>query len=402
MLEAESTVHDWPFARTESGGLPHILAELRKLPPCAVRIPAGAAESRLAWLVTKYEDVRQALKDPRLSADEVVPDAPVRIQVPPGQRPSSFLRMDAPEHTRLRAMVASEFTARRVRTMRGKIESLIDTLLDGLAAQPQPADLHDTFSRKLPTMVIARLMGVPDEDSRFFIEKTRETISQGDLARSSAAYTEMSDYLGRLAKQRQAEPQDDLMSRLATRYLDDGQLSLDELVGIARLILVAGHETTTNQLALNVLSLLLDDDLRADVLADYGAAIPRYVEEAMRYWSISQDAVVRLVTEDMELGGVAMRPGEAVVISIPAADHDERVFPHPERIDVHREFDDHLQWGSGPHFCLGAPLARLEMDLALRKLFQRFPRLRLAVDSPNGLFRRGTVFHGVERLPVTW
>lgn len=402
MLETEEKVLAWPFALTSSGCPPPIFAELRKNSPCAVRIPAGAAESRRAWLLTRYPDVRRALMDPRLSADETLPGAPVRIQLPPGQRPSSFLRMDDPEHARLRGMIATEFTARRVRMLRFAIQKLIEDLLDELATRPQPADLHDAFSRKLPTLVIARLLGVPDEDSSFFIEKTRITISQGDPERSYAAYQEMSEYLGIMAIGKQRNPQDDLISRLAVNHLAKGDITLDELVGIARLVLVAGHETTTNQIALNVLSILLDDDLRARVLADDGALISLYVEESMRYWSISKDAMVRLVIEDLELGGVVMKRGDAVVISIPAANHDESTFPHPDRIDVHRDTGNHLQWGIGPHYCQGAPLARLEMELSLRALFQRFPDLRLATGTPDSLFRRGTVFHGLERLPVTW
>ncbi|MFJ8781207.1 MULTISPECIES: cytochrome P450 [unclassified Streptomyces] len=402
MLESVNRVLDWPFPRTKSGCPAEILGELREEPPCVVRIPAGAAQSRRAWLVTAYADVRRALMDPRLSADETLPGAPVRIQVDPSQKPGSFLRMDDPEHARLRGLIATEFTARRVRRLRSAVQKLIDELLDDLAGRPRPTDLQDVFSRKLPTLVIARLLGVPDEDSPYFVEKTRVTISQGDPARSYAAYTEMSEYLGVLAKRKLDDPQDDMMSRLAVDHLSTGHITLDELVGIARLVLVAGHETTTNQIALNILSLLTDDALRSEVLADDGALIPQYVEEAMRYWSISQDAIVRQALEDVEMGGVVMKKGDAVVISIPAGNHDPSVFPHPDRIDLSRDSGKHLQWGNGPHYCQGAPLARLEMDLALRTLFRRFPTLRLAVDDPDSVFRTGTVFHGVRHLPVTW
>ncbi|WP_434739564.1 cytochrome P450 [Micromonospora sp. SH-82] len=365
-------------------------------------IPAGATAERRAWLVTRYPDVRQALMDVRLSADELLPGAPVRIQIPPGQRPSSFLRMDDPEHGRLRGMIASQFTARRVRAMRSAIEALTERLLDDFAAQPQPADLHDAFSRKLPTMVIANLLGVPDKDHAFFVEKTRVTISQGDPERSLAAYLEMSNYLAELAERKQADPQDDLMSQLAVERLSTGEIDLDQLVGIARLVLVAGHETTTNQIALNILTLLADADLRAEVLADDGKLVPAFIEESMRYWSISQDAIVRLVTEDLDLGGRQMNKGDAVVISIPAGNHDPTAFPEPHRIDLRRDSQRHLQWGVGTHYCQGAPLAREEMVVSIRRLFERFPNLRLATTNPNELFRRGTVFHGVESLPVTW
>lgn len=402
MLDEQQHVLDWPFARPANGHVHSILEDLRQSPPCVVQLPAGAVDSRRAWLITRYPDVKQALMDPRLSVDETLPGAPVRIQLPPGDKPSSFLRLDDPEHERLRGMVVSEFTARRIRTMRPSIERLIDELLDDLGERPRPADLQDAFSRKLPTLVIARLLGIPDEESPFFIESTRVSISQGDPKRSLAAFTKMSERLTEIGEAKVKEPQDDVMSRLAVNYFAKGLLTMTELVALARLLLIAGHETTTNQIALNVLSLLLDKGLRAEVLANDGALIPQYVEEAVRFWSISQDGILRMALEDMELGGVQISKGDAVVISIPSANHDESMFPDAGHIDVHRNTHGHMQWGNGPHYCTGAPLAKLEMELALRKLFQRFPTLELAVDRPDGLFRRETVFHGVYELPVTW
>lgn len=399
-LDAQTRVLDWPFARTENGEPAPILDELRKEPPCAVRIPEGATESRLAWLVTRYADVRQALSDPRLSADERRPGAPVRIQLPPGSNPSSFLRLDDPEHARLRGLIQTEFTMRRVRGLKAPVQRLVDDLLDRFAELDKPADLHAAFSRTLPTLVIARLLGVPDEDSPFFIEKTQVVISQEDPATAYAAFVEMSDYLAELARRKTRRPEDDLISRLVVHHVS-GAITMDELVGIARLVLVAGHETTTNQIALNILALLRDDSLFAKVAADDGALVPQYVEESMRYWSISQDAMVRQALEDMDLGGVPVAKGDAVVISVPAGNHDESVFACPRTIDLDRDTGAHLQWGYGPHYCQGAPLARMEMELSLRTLLRRFPTLRLAAE-PSEVFRRGTVFHGVTRLPVTW
>ncbi|MEU3355410.1 cytochrome P450 [Streptomyces sp. NPDC037389] len=400
-LDAQEDVLDWPFARTHDGCPAPVLAKLRQRPPSAIRLPAGAVGTQLAWLVTRYPDVHQALKDPRLSADELAPGAPVRLQVPPGGRPSSFLRMDDPEHSRLRGMIASEFTARRVRTMRPAIQRLVDELLDELQALPRPADLHDVFSMRLPTLVIARVLGVPDEDSEFFTDKTRGALSQGNPEESYAAFLEMTRYLEDMADRSIREPGEDLIGRLAVRAAA-GEITRDEIVGIARLVLVAGHETTTNQIALSVLSMLRDSALRARVMADPGELIPRYVEESMRFWSLSQDAILRVALEDLDLGGVTVHKGEAVVISIPAANHDESVFSDPAVIDVDRDTGAHLQWGLGPHYCLGAPLARLEMELALTSLFGRLPTLELAVDEADGLFRQGTVFHGLDSLPVTW
>ncbi|MBB1258460.1 cytochrome P450 [Streptomyces alkaliterrae] len=400
-LDSQENVLDWPFKRTCPMSVPPELAELRAQPPCAVRIPEGAVPARRAWLVTRHADVRQALMDPRMSADEGLEGAPVRIQLPPGERPSSFLRMDPPEHGRLRTLITSEFTARRVRTLTPGIQQLIDELLDGLAAQDRPADLCENFSTRLPTLVIARLLGVPAERSHEFVALTRVTIGQGDPERSYHAYLELTGILRGLIEHKRHEPADDIMSKLAG-HVNDGRITVDEAMGVSTLVLVAGHETTTNQIALSTLSLLLDDSLREEVLADDGKLLPQYIEESMRYWSISQDAILRMCLEDMEVGGVRMAKGDAVVVSIPGGNWDEEVFPDPGRLDVHRDTSEHLQWGIGPHYCLGAPLARLEIELALRSLFTRFPGLRLACAREDVPFRRETVFYGLHGLPVTW
>ncbi|MCK1794587.1 cytochrome P450 [Streptomyces sp. XM4193] len=402
MLDEQEKVLDWPLARTCPMSVPPELAELRDEPPCAVRIPEGAVGSRRAWLLTRHADVRMALMDPRMSADEGLPGAPVRIQLPPGERPSSFLRMDAPDHGRLRTLVTSDFTARRVRAYQPGIEELVDQLLDGLAGRDKPADLCENFTTQLPTQVIARVLGVPREESERFVRLTRITIGQGDPAASWAAYQELTAFLTELTLAKQSDPADDIISRLASQHVASGRITVKEAVGIALLVLVAGHETTTNQLALSTLNLLLDEELKRQVLADDGKLLPAFIEESMRYWSISQDAIVRLCLEDMEVSGVRISKGDAVVISIPAANWDENVFPDAGRIDVHRDTGEHLQWGIGPHFCLGAPLARLEIELAIRSLFARFPDLRLACDREELPFRHETVFYGLHSLPVTW
>src|SRR5882724_426316 len=191
---------DWPFERTEAGTVPPLLEKLRQEPPCRVRMPGVASdEDQIAWLVTRYPDVRQALMDPRMSADEKLPGAPMRIFVPQQERPSSFLRMDDPEHTRLRSTIATNFTARRTRAMRDDIQRLVDELLDDLASRPRPADLYEVFCRRLPTLVVARLLGVPDSDTAFFAEQVRLIMSQDDPAAAFGGYVRMTEYLGELA-----------------------------------------------------------------------------------------------------------------------------------------------------------------------------------------------------------
>lgn len=402
MLNAQEKVLDWPLTRSCPMSVPPELAELRGQPPCAVRIPEGTVGSRRAWLLTRHEDVRMALMDPRMSADECLPGAPVRIQVPPGERPGSFLRMDAPDHGRLRSLVTSDFTARRVRGLQPRVQKLVDELLDDVAGRDKPVDLVENFSVQLPTRFIAGMLGVPEEESARFVRLTRVTIGQGDPEASYVAYQEITSYVTELTLAKQKAPTDDIISRLASQHVASGKITVKEAVGIVLLILVAGHETTTNQIALSTLSLLVDRELRDEVMADDGALLPAFIEESLRYWSISQDAIVRLCMEDMDVSGVRISKGDAVVISIPAANWDERVFPGADRIDVHRDTSEHLQWGVGPHFCLGAPLARLEMEIALRSLFSRFPDLRLACAQEEIPFRHETVFYGLHSLPVTW
>jgi cytochrome P450 len=402
----EQTVLDWPLARGCPMAPPPVLDALRHRPPVRVRIPAGVGAAQHAWLIIRNDDVRNALKDPRLSADEQRPGFPLRFQVPADDRPSSFLRMDDPDHARLRRMIATEFTARRVQALRPALQQLIDTRVDRLlnarAAGAYPVDLVASFAVPVPALVIARLLGVRQEDSAFFLEQTRIMIAQENPAESLQAHQRIVDFLDRTARRKENDPGDDLISRLIQRHLVTGDLTRQEFLGMLKLVLAAGHETTANQIGLSILSLLLDDRLRADVLADGCALMPQYIEESMRYWSIAQDGVVRQATEDLDIAGVHIRTGESVMLSIPGANHDAGVFADPLRIDIHRTTGGHVQWGHGPHHCQGAPLARLEMDLALRTLFTRLPGLRLACDAAEIRYRRNSLFHGVEKLPVTW
>jgi cytochrome P450 len=212
----------------------------------------------------------------------------------------------------------------------------------------------------------------------------------------------MSAYLGDLVSQREREPEDDMLSRLATQFVATGQMTHLELVATAVLLLIAGHETTGNQLGLSILSLLLDPQQRDRVLADPVTA-EGAVEELLRYWSISQELIARVAIEDVQLDGVLIRAGDGVVITLPGVNHDERVFADAAVLDFTREnARQHLAFGYGPHLCVGAPLARMELTVALTELFRRFPTLRLAVDTSALSFRKDTMVYGLNELPVTW
>ncbi|MFE8944846.1 cytochrome P450 [Streptomyces sp. NPDC007856] len=387
----------WPMPRSCPYAPPDAYAELRERPPLRVRIRGGEA-----WLVTRHADVRRVLNDHRFSADDQQPGFPIRIQLPPEPGVMSFSRMDDPEHGRLRRMAMTEFTARRTRALRPEVELLVEQLLDELAAGPRPVDLVASFAVRLPSLVIARMLGVPEEDEADFTEQSRVILSQdAGPEETYAAFVEMSQFLDRLVAQRTATPRDDLISRLATRYVASGELTHEDLVAMARFILVAGHETTAHQISLSVLSLLRDPDQLAELRAEPGLFKPA-VEELLRYWSISQDNQVRAAVDDVELSGARIRKGDGVIVAIPAANHDESVYPGAARLDIRRDASGHLAFGFGAHLCPGASLARMELEVCLSALFTRFPTLRLAVPPQEVRFRENTIVYGLEELPVTW
>ncbi|MGW5695074.1 cytochrome P450 [Streptomyces asiaticus] len=397
MSEVDVQIPDWPLQRTCPFSPPPAYKELRQGPPRLVRHRGG-----LAWLISRHEDVREALADPRMSSDDQQPNFPHRILLPPWPRVNSFWRMDQPEHGRLRHMAMPEFTARRTRELRPRVQNLVDELLDAMAEMPQPVDFAQAFAVQLPCLVIARIFGVPDGDIAFFKEQTGLILAQDRGPEAPlAAYEAMSEYLGDLTRRKAKEPGDDLISRLVHDYQNKGLLTHDDLVGIVRLMIIAGHETTANLLGLTVLALLSHPDQLAELTADPGIA-PKVVEEALRYWSISQDNIVRVAADDLVIGGARVAKGDGVIISIPSANHDERFFPDPEHFDIHRDTKNHVAFGLGPHYCPGAPLARLELELALPALFARFPGLRLAVDVDDLSFREGALVYAVDGLLLSW
>ncbi len=397
MVDTEAPIMDWPMQRTCPFAPPPEMTELRGTAPRLVRHREG-----IAWVITRFEDVRKALSDARLSADDQQPNFPRRIQVPHVPRLQSFWRMDDPEHARLRRMLTPEFTARATRANRPRVEQLVAELLDDVARQPRPVELVTTFTVKLPAMVIARMFGVPDEDLMWFVEQSQLLLAQDSGPEVPiAAFQAMTAYLEKLAAERAGEPRDDLISRLTVDYSAKGELPVDDLVAMARLMLIAGHETTANQIALSVIALLRHPDQLAALLAD-PTLMPGFVEETMRYWSIAQDNIVRVAADDLEIGGARIAKGDGVILSIPGANHDPSVYPDPERFDIRRQARQNVAFGSGPHFCPGAPLARLEVEIAISRLFERFPDLRLAEDENDISFRDRTLVYGVKRLLVTW
>lgn len=356
------------------------------------------------WLVTRYADARDALANPALHKDfRPVRHLFERHRTRAGTGDFSadlsthMLNSDPPDHTRLRKLVAKAFTMRRVELLRPRVAEITEELLAGMSGE---VDLIDAFAFPLPITVICELLGVPPADQDEFHAWTSTLVTAGTAESVGAASRAMSAYLRALIAAKRADPAEDLLSALIQPQDDGDELTEPELVGMAFLLLVAGHETTVNLIANSVLTLLRDPAQAAALRAD-PALLPGAVEEFLRYESPVTNATLRYTAEPTEIGGTPVPAGEFVVISLASANHDDDRFgPAAGALDVTRTATGHLAFGHGIHFCLGAPLARLEGRLAIGGLVNRFPAMTLAAD-PNDLrWRDSTLLRGLERLPV--
>ncbi|MFF7453208.1 cytochrome P450 [Kitasatospora sp. NPDC008115] len=356
------------------------------------------------WLVTGYQEVRTVLSDRRFSADARRPDFPFLNE---GRRElvaanPSFLRLDDPEHARLRRMVTGEFLVKRVEELRPGIQQIVDEALDRMTAGGGPADLVAGFALPVPSLVICLLLGVPYEDREAFQANSRLLLTtEGDNDGVARAQDELLGYLARLAERKRSEPGEDILSRLVRRE----DLTVREIASTGVLLLVAGHETTANMIALST-ALLLRHPEQAARLAD-PAAVPGAVEELLRLLTIVHTGVPRVAVEDVELGGTLVRAGEGVMAMLSTANRDGGLFGAEGRrgvdeVDLDREARRHLAFGFGVHQCLGQPLARAELQIALATLFRRLPGLRLAVPEEELDFRSETLIYGLRSLPVAW
>ncbi|MFR9727707.1 cytochrome P450 [Saccharopolyspora sp. MS10] len=393
----------FPFSEPERLDPEPLFEELRQQPLTRVRLPYGEP----GWLATRYEDVKVVLGDRRFSrAASVGRDEP-RMR-PLQSPPDSILSADPPEHSRLRRLVMKAFTQRRVELLRPRAQEIADGLVDGMLDRGAPADLVEDFALPLPITVICELLGVPYEDradfrvwSDAFLSTTKFTPEE--VGRSVEL---MREYVAGLIAQRRGtrhvQERDDLLSGLVAARDDDDRLSEDEMLSLAQAILVAGHETTATQIPNFVYALLRHPDQLARLRADLGL-VPRAVEELMRYIPLGNGAgIARYATEDVELGGVTVRAGEPVLPSTASANRDPAVYSDPDALDLLREEPSHVGFGHGAHHCLGAPLARMELQVALDVLLRRLPDLRLALGEEGVEWKDGLSTRGPERMPVSW
>ncbi|MFF3110322.1 cytochrome P450 [Kitasatospora sp. NPDC057904] len=356
------------------------------------------------WLVTGYAEVRTVLSDQRFSADARHPAFPLFA---PDRREliaenPAFIRLDDPEHARLRRMVTGDFLVKRVEAMRPEIQQIVDDALDRMTDGVTEADLVGAFALPVPSLVICLLLGVPYEDREMFQALSATLLNTSAPKKEVArANDEILDYLGGLAAHKKEHPAEDILSRLAAR--DD--LTLREIASTGVLLLIAGHETTANMIGLSTV-LLLRQPERIAKLAD-PAAVPGAVEELLRHTTIVHTGLPRVAVEDIELDGTLIRAGDGVFAMLSTANRDEGMFGGPDRtspddVDLDRDARRHLAFGFGVHQCLGQPLARAELQIALATLFRRLPGLRLAVPEDDLRFRSENIIYGLKSLPVTW
>ncbi|RKT83167.1 hypothetical protein SAMN05421805_105355 [Saccharopolyspora antimicrobica] len=358
---------------------------------------ATAPDGTSVWLVTRYADVRAALADPRLSLDKANSNGGYRGFSLPPALDANLLNMDAPEHTRLRRTIGKAFAPRRIEPLRPRVQQLADALLDELAGQRE-ADLMPSYCGPLPIAVICELLGVGEADRPDFRAWTDGMLAPEtpDQARDSLAA--LHAYLLDLIAEKRAEPGPDFLSALVGLRDEEDRLTEDELTSAAFLVLFAGYENTVNLLGNGLIALLTDP---AALTAACRGISPTTVDELLRYDPPPQLAIRRFPRQDVEIGGVTVPAGETVLLSLVSAHHDPARYPAPERLDLDRADNPHLAFGHGPHYCLGAALARMEAEIALNALLSRFPDLALAVPEQDLQWRNSFRNRGLRTLPVT-
>ncbi|MCB5906522.1 cytochrome P450 [Streptomyces pinistramenti] len=396
MTAADTAPLTYPFNTADNLALSDAYERARDTPGL-VRVRMTYGEP--AWLVTRYAEARLVLGDLRFSRAEAAEhDEPRQSE---GQRNSGILSMDPPEHTRLRSLVAKAFTVRNVEKLRPQVRELTHGLLDELEAAGPPADLVDRFALPIPVAVICRMLGVPVEDRPKFRIWSDAALSTSSLTAEEFDRNrdELRAYMAKLIEAHRRAPQDDLMTALIDARDADDRLSELELVDLCVGILVAGHETTATQIP-NFVHTLLDHPGELARLRAEPELITTAVEELLRFVPLGSGAgQPRYATEDIEVGGTLVRAGSPVLVAVGAANRDALRFSSPGTLDLSRAQNQHLGFGHGVHHCLGAPLARLELQEALGALISRFPHLHLAGDIT---WKTEMLVRGPRIMPVGW
>lgn len=386
-------------------------AELREHAPV---VEGPKIRGRQAWLVTRYDDVAYVLKDGIFAKDTRNAWTPEQLKKSPWLPPpfrslqNNLLSLDPPDHTRLRALVHQAFTPRMVGLMREQTHTLAHELVGKMQATMKAkggtVDLIESFALPLTITIIGRILGVPEGDNAKFRRWTNAMVSLGSgrgALFKVPAVLQFVHYLRRLVRQRAAVPQDDLVSALVLAREKDDALTEDEVVAMTFLLLSAGHETTVNLIASGTLALLGHSE-QWRRLQEEPSLMKSGVEELLRFVTPAETSTERFAREDVEVAGTVIPQGALVLGVIASANRDPRRFEHPEALDVARQDNKHLSFGQGLHYCVGAPLSRLEGAIAFTALTERLPGLRLGVAPERLRWRSSLVLRGLEALPVTW
>jgi len=403
MTEAVTDTPAFPMAR---GGCPFdlppaLVDRMHSEPISRVKIWDGSTP----WLLTRYGDVRAILADPRASVNTEMPGFPnlsrgnaARAHI------RAFINMDDPEHAAQRRLLTSDFMVKKMEAMRPRIQEIVNQLIDEMLAGPRPVDLVEAFALPLPSMVISELLGIPYADRDFFHKMSRLMVSRTATGTEAIdAAEQLTAYVAELAESKIAAPGDDLLSRLALEQLHTGRMTRDQVGGMGRLLILAGHESTANMIALSTAALLEHPDQLAIIReSDDPKVIASSVEELLRYLTILHIGIRRIALEDIEIAGQLIRRGEGIVLALDAANRQDMAFPDPNTLDVTRDARHHVAFGHGIHVCLGQPLARVELQVVYRTLFRRIPTLTLAKPVEQLNFKNDMFVYGLYELPVTW
>jgi cytochrome P450 len=386
-----------PLTRPHGLAIPPRLRELQaEAPVHRVITPAGDE----AWLVVGHAAVKQLFADRRLGGAHPDPERAPRVSHSAWLGgPSGVYETEEADHARVRGLVQPYFSPKRMRELRPHIEELVDGLLDEFEAAPQPADLHALVAFPLPTLAICELLGVPVEDHRLIRRWSLGISDMEDLEGSQAALGSLYAYMGELTKRKRVEPGEDMTSTLCAA--ENGTLDDDYVTNLVMMMVFAGHEATIPMIDLGVLLLLANPEQHRELLAD-PSLLPTTLDEILRIAPHSQGWAPRYAKTDLEVGGVTIRAGELVLLERPGADRDATVHPDPDTFDIRRTPNPHLAFGYGHHYCMGAPLARVQLEVLFSRLLARFPGLRPAVPIETMPMRQGKLTAGFEEVLVCW
>ncbi|HEY0531614.1 MAG TPA: cytochrome P450 [Actinoplanes sp.] len=360
-----------------------------------VTLPSG----QVAWALSRLEHIRAMLTDPRFSSDRRHPNFPrfTREQPAFDLMRRSIIQLDPPEHGPARKAVVGEFTVRRMAGLRPRIQEIVDEHIDAMLAGPRPADLVQALSLPVPSLVICEQLGVPYHDHDFFQARSSALLSRVLTADGrKQAVTELRDYLRDLIAEKAADPTDDLLGRQLAEGNDP-----EDVLSLAFLLLIAGHETTANMISLGVVTLLERPEELAALRDDPARTLPA-IEELLRVYTIAEFANSRVAVEDVEIGGVTIRAGDPVLALSNAANHDPSAFDEADEIKLNRGARNHVAFGFGIHQCLGQNLARTELQIVFDTLFRRIPTLRLAIPADSLPYKNDAFIYGIHKVPVTW